>query len=266
MQVKSHIITLSKKYQSEILGLTFYSFSKNKFYEALINDIKECNNRIDIVTPNVDFIVNAIHDHKFKKILNNSSIRIPDGKPIIWASYFLNKRISEKISGSSLLFDLIKNESLNNQRIYLLGGSTRIILEKAIAFVKYSSNCKVSGFCPPFGFENDDLIKNKIIEDINHFNPDILIIGLGSPKQEKFLAYNNEKIKYRISLCLGASIDFLSGTKKMPPEIIKNLGFGWLWRLLSEPKRLWKRYLIKDMKFFLYIFQQKFKLRDFNEK
>jgi len=121
----------------------------------------------------------------------------------------------------------------------------------------------VGNYSPSIGFENNLKEVKEIIEKINLYDPDVLIIGLGSPKQEKWIYKNKDKLKFGIAMCLGATIDFAAGIKKMPPEFIKNLGLGWLWRLISEPKRLWKRYLIKDIKFFWYIFQQKFNLKEF---
>lgn len=251
----------------KLIGVKINILTSHELYEKIISIINSnCMDKKIIFTPNVDILVTAESDKDFKKILNAADFNIPDGKPLIWASKFLGEPLKEKISGSSLFFKLCEIASLTDLSFFLLGGAPGVSDKAKKKLEETYPNIHIVGsYSPPFGFENNLTEERKIISLVNEVSPDILVLGFGAPKQEKWILKNREQLNFGVALGLGATIDFAAGIKKMPPEFIKTIGFAWLWRLLSEPKRLWKRYLIKDMKFFWYVFQQKFNLRDFNE-
>lgn len=211
-----------------------------------------------IFTPNVDFLVNAYYNNYFKKVLNSSDICVPDGKPLIWASKFLGNPLKEKVAGSDLFFKLCDKSRLYGYKIFLLGSMDDIaFIAKNKLEHRFPGINIVGAYSPSYNFNNNHREINKIINMIMNAKPDILFVGVGSPKQEFFIHNYKDQYKVPISIGVGASIDFAAGVKKIPPTWMKNIGLAWLWRLFSDPKRLWKRYLIKDMKFFYYVFLQK---------
>ncbi len=104
---------------------------------------------------------------------------------------------------------------------------------------------------PPLNFENNQLNNIEVIQKIKASKPDVLFLALGSPRQEMWLYKNKEEIGAKINVGVGAAFDFYSGTKKRSPEFLQKLGFEWVWRLFNEPGRLFKRYIIRDLPFFI---------------
>ena len=118
-------------------------------------------------------------------------------------------------------------------------------------------NIRVYGYSPPFKPEFSDEDNNKMIEEVNKVKPDALFIGMTAPKQEKWAFLNFDKLNAGHICCIGAVFDFYAGSVKRAPKWMINLGLEWLYRLLKEPKRMWKRYLIGNSKFILYILNRK---------
>lgn len=135
-------------------------------------------------------------------------------------------------------------------------GASEGVAAKAAEIIRarYKGINIVGTYSPPIGFENDIRENKEIIDSIKKSKADILFVAFGAPKQEKWICKYKDEYKVPVSIAVGATFDYIVGLKKMPPQFLKKLGFAWLWRLLEEPKRLWRRYLIDDMKFFYYIF------------
>lgn len=118
-------------------------------------------------------------------------------------------------------------------------------------------NLTVAGtYSPPFGFEHDVHEMMKINDMIKQANPDILFVGLGSPKQEKWIYRNYHELAVPVSIGIGATFEFYSGMVKRAPRWMQRCGLEWFWRLMKEPRRLWRRYLIDDTAFIWLIFKQ----------
>lgn len=207
------------------------------------------NDNSYVVTPNVDHIVKLEHDDEFKKAYENADLILADGIPLIWISKLLRTPLKEKVSGSDLFPNICKLASEKGYKIFLLGAAEGVALKASENLkVKYSNLNIVGCYSPNYGFEKDKEEIKKIINLINISKPDILIVGLGAPKQEKFIFNYKDKLNVPISLGLGASIDFEAGNIKRAPKWMQKIGTEWLYRLMKEPKRMYKRYLIDDMK------------------
>ena len=235
---------------------------KQKLFNIYVNNLtmEECLNEIDkfindgeyhyIVTPNVDHIVKLQHDYEFKKVYDNADLILTDGMPLIWYSRMLNEPIKEKLSGSDLFPKVCELASKKNYKVFLLGAKEGVAKEAAQRLEKKYKGLNIVGtYSPQFGFEENYQEIENIINIINESKPDILAVGLGAPKQEKFLYEYRKLLKVPVSLAIGASIDFEAGNIKRAPIWMQKSGFEWLYRLLKEPKRMYKRYLIEDMKF-----------------
>lgn len=169
----------------------------------------------------------------------------------------LRRSLKGKISGSDLLPELCKISAEKGYRIFLLGGWNEAPHLAANNLKSLYPSIKVTGvYSPPLNFEKTPIENNKVISMINDSKPDMLFVGLGAPKQEKWIYNNLEKINATVSIGVGASIEFIAGAIKRAPKWMINCGFEWLWRLIQEPKRLWKRYLINDLKIFYYFFKE----------
>lgn len=216
-----------------------------------------------VFTPNVDHLMRLQKDKEFYDIYSQSDYRICDSQIVYYASRLLNQPIQEKISGSDLFpafYQYYRDcESVN---IFLLGAAEGVAARaKDKINERVGREMVVDCYSPPFGFEKDELECQRIVDRINNSKATVLGIGVGAPKQEKWIMKYRHKLTHvKIFLAIGATIDFEAGEKPRSPQWVSEAGLEWLHRLVSEPKRLWKRYLVEDMPFFMLLMQQKFNL------
>ena len=215
--------------------------------DALIQE----NKNAYVVTPNVDHIVQLETNKELQDVYANASLILTDGKPLLWIAKWYGTPIKEKISGSDLFPLLCDMAAKKGYSMFFLGAAEGVVAKAADNLMnKYKGLQVIGTYSPPYGFENDSSEMNKIDAMIKKARPDILIVGLGCPKQEKFIYNNYKKLGVPISLGLGASFDFEAGNIKRAPKWMANHGLEWLFRITQDPKRLMKRYLINDMKIF----------------
>ena len=226
----------------------------------LLNELKDGG---VVFTPNVDHLVKLQKDNEFLQAYQDADYRVCDSQLVLLASRFLGNPIKEKVSGSDLFPAFYqryaKDESV---KIFLLGGMPGIA-EQARQRInkKVGRNMVVGCYSPPFGFEDDGAECHKIVDLINNSGANVLAVGVGAPKQEKWI------VNYRSSLsaittffAIGATIDFEAGNLKRAPAWISSAGLEWLYRLSLEPGRLWRRYLVEDTSFFVLIARQKLRM------
>ncbi len=212
-----------------LLNVSIDNFSMTELFERL-----DCEGGL-VFTPNVDHLIKLQYDRDFYEAYKNSNYRVCDSQILMYASKFLGTPLKQKISGSDL-FPAFYTYHKNNESI-------KIFLQ---------------AYSPSFGFEKNEEECDKIVELINQSGATVLAIGVGSPKQEKWLVkYRNKLTNIKILLGIGATIDFEAGCKARAPKWMSKVGIEWVYRLLREPRRLWKRYLIEGLPFFRLIVEQK---------
>ena len=202
-----------------------------------------------VLTPNVDHLVQLERGGPLCDVYKEADLIVADGKPLIWISQWYGTPIKEKISGSDLFPRLCEVAAQNGYTMFFLGAMEGVAAKAAENLKARFPGLKVAGtYSPPYGFEKDEAELAKIGDMIHAAAPDILIVGLGCPKQELFIYNNRKKLGVPLSLGLGASLDFEAGNIKRAPAWMSNHGLEWLFRITQDPKRLAKRYLIDDMK------------------
>lgn len=207
------------------------------------------NDKSYVVTPNVDHIVMLETDVELKNIYRDASLILADGKPLLWISKWYKTPIKEKISGSDLFPLLCEMAAKKGYSMFFLGAAEGVAAKAAENLKKKYNGLEIVGtYSPPYGFEKDEIESEKIIDMVKEAHPDILILGLGCPKQEKFVYHYCKDLGVPISLGLGASLDFEAGNIRRAPKWMSNHGLEWLYRLIKEPKRMFKRYIIDDCK------------------
>lgn len=214
-----------------------------------------------VVTPNVDHVVKLETDAKFRGAYDGASLIVVDGKPVRLASRLLGKPLPETIPGSELCPAVLRSaERLGKLKVFLLGAAPGVP-EKAAAAIRHAWPWVevVGTYSPVFGFNSSAADSDAAIERINAVDPDLLIIGLGAPKQEVWVNEVRSRLKAGVAICAGATIDFLAGQKVRAPRWCQNLGLEWLHRALSEPRRLVPRYW-HDLRAFPRIVYQEWRL------
>ena len=216
-----------------------------------IDDLIKQNKNAYVVTPNVDHIVQLEAGGELREVYKNADLILTDGKPLIWISKWYGTPIKEKISGSDLFPRLCEMAAKKGYKMFFLGAAEGVAAKAAENLTKRYKGLNVVGtYSPPYGFEKDETEMLKITAMIKDAQPHILIVGLGCPKQEKFILHNREKLGVPISLGLGASLDFEAGNIKRCPKWMADHGLEWLFRITQDPKRLAKRYLVDDRQIF----------------
>jgi exopolysaccharide biosynthesis WecB/TagA/CpsF family protein len=216
-----------------------------------------------VFTPNVDHLVKLQKNQEFYSVYQKADYIVCDSQILMYVSKFLGTPIQEKISGSDLFpafYTYYKND--DRIKIFLLGGfgDTAKQAQQKINS-KVGRNIIIQTYSPPFGFENDEQECQKIVELINQSSATVLGVGVGAPKQELWIhKYKHQLKNVKIFLAIGATINFETGNVKRSPKWMSEVGLEWLYRLLSEPNRLWKRYLFDDLPFFWLILKQKFQV------
>lgn len=204
-----------------------------------------------IVAINVDVIMKIENDKYLKEIADNADMVLVDGTPLVWISKLYKRPVKEKISGSDLVPKVCELASEKGYSIFFIGGKEGVAEEAKKKLESKLLGIKIVGtYAPPFGFEKDEQEIKKINSIISRAKPDILVACFGCPKQEKFIYENIDKYDAKVSICAGATIDFLAGNVKRAPKWISEYGFEWFYRFAQEPRRLFKRYFVDDMKIF----------------
>ena len=206
-----------------------------------------------VVTPNIDHMIKLQKDREFYQIYQDADYRTCDSQIMVFLSRLTNRPIKERVSGSDLFpkfCDYYKNDE--DMKIFLLGGRPGVpeAAQKNINH-KVGRNMAIGAHSPSFGFEKNEDECQKIIQMINDSGATVLGVGVGAPKQEKWIyKYKNKLKNIKIFFAIGATIDFEAGYIHRSPAWMSDWGIEWIHRIASDPKRLWKRYLIEDMPFF----------------
>ena len=202
-----------------------------------------------VVAINVDVVIKIEEDPHLKEITDNADMVLVDGTPLVWISKAHKKPVKEKVSGSDLVPRLCETAAEKGYTIFILGGKDGVAEQaKQKLEQQYPGICIVGTYAPPLGFEKDEAELAKTNGLISQAKPDLLIACLGCPKQEKFIYANMESYDARVSVCAGATVDFLAGNVSRAPKWMSDHGLEWFYRFTQEPKRLFKRYFVDDMK------------------
>ncbi len=239
--------------QSEYLD--FFNLKVNKVtYSILLKTIESAlleNNSACITYANANTL-NIIYQNKYlMELFSSFDIIHLDGFGVFFASKFLygSNGFQNRITGSTFYKLLLEEGIKGNWKFFFFGDKEETL--KKISSVH--TDLKIVGYHNGFEFDN-----NKIIDMINNTNPDILIVGMGSPKQEKWIINSKNNLDVKIIIAVGDGIKVFSGIKKRGPKFLQKIGLEWLVRLFFEPKRLWRRYLIGIPVFILRIAKLKF--------
>ncbi len=229
--------------------------------ETDINQVSELLNTTTknlVAICNTNTLVRSVHDMEIRNSINNFTIKTPDGFPVAKALSFLTKQKFSRVDGYKVFLQTIESGLKMGKRHYFFGNNeaiTQLMIDKLIQ--KYP-DIKIAGYlCPEF-MSADGLVE-KYKDEIESINTDIIWVSLGFPKQEIFIDKLCVEIDSQVNFVgVGAVFEWVAGTKKKAPEWAANLGLEWIVRLVQEPKRLYKRYLIDNTLFILYFLRQVF--------
>lgn len=232
------------------------AMTKEKFLKEIFSMVPDKISST-VMLIGVPAVVAAKEDPKLAEMYNNATIATIDGMPIVKLA--LKKNIEcERCAAPDFMGMVFKEGVKQGKTHYFYGGKNEKVLEKLKENLERTyPGIKIVGmYSPPFRplTEEEDLM---VCNEINELKPDFLWVGIGAPKQEMWMWQHQEKINNTIMFGVGAGFDFLAGTLDKAPVWIEKLGLEWLFRLVKEPKRLWRRYVIGGFKYIYYTIKDK---------
>lgn len=214
-----------------------------------------------VVTPNVDFLVQARFDSELRRILADAHLVVCDGKPLVWASRWLGNALPERVAGADLAPALLRRAVQRGWKIFLLGGADGVGEEAARRIAAaYPGLPEVAHYSPPYR-PLPQMNHAEIIERLKAAQPDIVLVCFGCPKQEKWIYQYHRDSGVPLMIGAGATVDFLAGRVSRAPQWMRNVGLEWIYRLSQEPRRLFKRYAGDILHFFPALVAQRWSLR-----
>ena len=250
MTTQVKIITPTRPHETvRLFGISIHNVTMDQAVETIKQWVEEDGKHI-VTTPNVDHIVQLHQNEEFVAAYQEASLIVPDGMPLVWASRFLGKPLKERICGTDLFSRVCQLAQEKGFRVFFLGGKLEDPSSAMGRLQQQFPQLSIAGhYAPPFGFEKDPAENHKIVQLIGEAKTDILFIAVGAPKQEKWVAAHKDVLDFKAALCVGSALDCLTGVEKRAPRWMQKNSLEWFWRLMQDPKRLWKRYLIRDLAF-----------------
>lgn len=238
-------VKVKAKNRIQILNSSFDVITTQQTVERAIRLIQE-GKRGYICTVNVAILMMMRSNARLAKFIHEADLIVADGQPIVWASNWLSMSLPQRVAGVDLIDALAAEAENKGLWIYLLGASTEVITTAANKLQSKYPKLKISGFSN--GYFSDVQTPQRV-EAIRQSNTQILLVGMGVPRQEFFLEENWSNLGVNLAVGVGGSFEIFAGTKKRAPLWIQEVGLEWLYRLLQEPQRLWKRYLVTNSQF-----------------
>ncbi len=233
---------------------------KTSISETSVEEVSKILNNsrsLKVAICNTNTVVRSHKDQSLNQVINSFDIKTPDGFPIAKSSSIIYKNNQRRVDGYNVFLSTIQDGLSKNTSHYFYGSTESIVQKLIEKLEKDYPNINISGsYSPPIG-NYEELTEKKYIEDIQKSEPDIIWVSLGFPKQEMFIDLLRSKYSLQSNLVgVGGVFEWVAGTKVKAPEFIANLGLEWIFRLIQEPKRLFKRYFIDNFLFLYLISKQ----------
>lgn len=246
-----------------VLGLRIDAVQISDAVGQIQTWICDCCGCHSIAATGMHGVVEAQRDPSFKEILNATDLVVPDGMPLIWLGRRRGYDLARRVYGPDLMLTFSEETQGQGYRHFFYGGEPGVAEQLAEALKRRFPAMQVVGTCsPPFrplSIEEDE----EIVGMISRAAPHVLWVGLGTPKQERWMHEHKAQLNVPVLVGVGAAFDMLSSRKKQAPQWVREHGLEWLFRLFQEPRRLWRRYLIYGTQFIFYVALESLGLKKF---
>ncbi len=241
-----------------ICGVKIDNYNFNDVVERIVDRAITGKAPSYVVTPNAQHVLSLQHDAAFRNIYEEAFLAVPDGVSLLWSAKFLQTPLNGRVNGTDLFEELSAVAEKQELKIFLMGGRPGAAEAAKRTLQLRHPNLKIVGtHCPPYGFESQPSELALINSKIKAAAPDILFVGLGAPKQEKWIYENYQELGVPVSLGIGVSFELVADMVQRAPLWMQKWGLEWLFRLLVEPKRLWKRYVMGNPQFMWLVLKQR---------
>ncbi|MGA2449616.1 MAG: WecB/TagA/CpsF family glycosyltransferase [Polyangiaceae bacterium] len=203
-----------------------------------------------VFTPNIDHIVQYSENNALRAAYETASLSLADGMPVVWSSKLLGTPLPAKISGSDLVVPLAERARARGWRLVLLGGAEGVAHAAAVRLTGMFPGLHIAAtLSPRIDMSEPPATRGPLVRTLCEASAELIFVALGAPKQELFIAEVQPALRPAVLLGIGASLDFLAGTARRAPAWMSGHGLEWAYRLARDPRRMWKRYLLRDPKF-----------------
>ncbi len=234
-----------------LLGVRFDRVTMPQAVDRILSSIRAGQGGW-VVTPNLEILRRASKDAQWCAMLNEAELVVADGMPIIWASRLRGCALPERVAGSSMIEPLARGAAGQGARVLLLGGNPGVAEQASQILLERYPGLVIAGVeCPPMGFERDETYMSGLEQLVIKSCPDLVYVALGSPKQEMLIRRLRPMAPKAWWLGIGISLSFLTGEVQRAPLWMQRIGLEWVHRLVQEPRRLAKRYLVDGLPFAL---------------
>lgn len=238
----------------EMMGCYIDNFSMEETLQVIGDFIKSGLPHQHVVV-NVDKLVKANRDEGLRRIINECALINADGMPVVWASRLLGKPLKGRVAGVDLFEALMQRSAEQGWRVYLLGATEKVVsLAKQIYEQKYPG-LTIAGYRNGYWCQEEEA---DVVEQIKAARADLLFVAISSPKKEHFLGRYQAEMKIPFAMGVGGTLDVATGKVKRAPLWMQKNGLEWFYRFLQEPQRMFKRYFIDDMAFFILLVKEFF--------
>ncbi|MGB3649774.1 MAG: WecB/TagA/CpsF family glycosyltransferase [Rivularia sp. (in: cyanobacteria)] len=241
-----------------ICGVKIDNYSFDRVTERIVDHALTGVLPSYVVTPNAQHVISLQRDAVFRDIYDKAFLAVPDGVSLLWSAKFLQTPLNGRVNGTDLFEELSAVAEKKGLKIFLLGGRPGAAEAAKRVLLSRHPDLKIVGtHCPPYGFESQPEELASINSKIKAAAPDILFVGLGAPKQEKWIYENYQQLGVPVSLGIGVSFELVADMVQRAPLWMQKWGLEWLFRLIVEPKRLWKRYVMGNPQFLWLVIKQR---------
>jgi N-acetylglucosaminyldiphosphoundecaprenol N-acetyl-beta-D-mannosaminyltransferase len=241
-----------------LFGVVFDNVTRGETVDLMEQFIAAERPRL-ICTPNADHLVQIRTDTEFRELLAGADLVVADGMGIVYASRILGRPFRENVGGRLILSAFAERAAVRGYRIFLLGGrSAETAAKAARRLCALNPGLQIAGtYTPPFAREFDAAETARMIEAVRASAADVLFVCLGTPKQEKWIARHLASLPTKANVGVGAALDMLAGDVIEPPRWMSTVGLEWLWKLASDPRRMWRRYIVNGGRFCWWVLRER---------
>ena len=242
----------------QLAGVSLHALTEVECVEHILSELAAQRGGW-VVTPNLDHLRRYQCDPAFQQACDAATLRVPDGRPLLWAAHLQGTPLPGLVAGSNLIHSLTRAAANSAHSVFLLGGDAGTAEDAARILITHDRQLRIAGtYCPEFGFEKDAARLAELEKRLAESEASIVFVALGSPKQEYVIQELRRCLPRAWWLGVGISFSFVSGAVQRAPQWVQRCGLEWLHRLIQEPRRLARRYLLEGIPFALRLLAKSF--------